>query len=147
LISAGIEDAERTAFTRCPSWRLIGALVYLGFDVAVLWVALAALGHAPTVPALILAYNIGHLAKLLPVPGGIGTLDAGLTGALVLYGVSPAHAAAAVLMYHVIALWVPGLGGLLAYLRLRPRLTRPARAAGTAPLINAATPRAEGRTA
>ena len=147
LISAGIQDAGRTAFTRRPSWRLIGAVGYLGFDVAVLWVTLAALGHAPSVPTLILAYNIGHLAKLLPVPGGIGTLDAGLTGALVLYGVSPAHAAAAVLIYHVIALWIPGLGGLLAYLRLRPRLTRAARAAGAPALMNAAIPSAEGRAA
>ena len=121
-IAAGVHDAERTTFTTRPSWRLAGALGYLGFDIAVLWVCLHALGHAPSVPALILAYNIGYLANALPIPGSIGVLDAGLTGTLVLYGVSPAHAAAAVLVYHAIALWVPGLGGLIAYLRLRPRL-------------------------
>jgi len=71
-----------------------------------------------------LGYSIGYAANALPVPGGIGVLDAGLTGALVLYGVSPVHAAAAVIVYHAIAFWVPGLGGLLAYLRLRPRLLR-----------------------
>jgi len=121
-ISAGVEDAEQTTFGRRPSWRLVGALGYLGFDMAVLWVALRVFGHAPSIPALILAYNIGYLANALPIPGGIGVLDAGLTGALVLYGVALAHAAAAVLVYHAIALWVPGLGGLFAYLRLRPRL-------------------------
>ena len=71
---------------------------------------------------LTLGYSIGYAANSLPIPGGIGVLDAGLTGALVLYGVSPVHAAAAVIVYHAIAFWVPGLGGLLAYLRLRPRL-------------------------
>jgi uncharacterized membrane protein YbhN (UPF0104 family) len=121
-ISSGVKDAEQTTFTRRPSWRLAGALGYLGFDIAVLWVLLAALGHAPSVPALVLAYNIGYLANALPIPGGIGVLDAGLTGALVLYGVSPTHAAAAVLLYHTIALWTPGLGGLYAYLLLRAQL-------------------------
>jgi hypothetical protein len=120
-IGAGVEDAEHTAL-RHPSWRLAGALGYLGFDIAVLWVCLRALGITASVPALVLAYNLGYLANALPIPGGIGVLDAGLAGALALYGVAPAHAAAAVLVYHAVALWVPGLGGLLAYLRLRPRL-------------------------
>jgi uncharacterized membrane protein YbhN (UPF0104 family) len=71
-----------------------------------------------------LAYSIGYLANTLPIPGGIGVLDAGLTGALVLYGASPVHAASAVLLYHAVALWVPGLGGFYAYVRLRPRLVQ-----------------------
>lgn len=145
-ISAGVEDAEVTTFKR-PSWRLIGALGYLWFDIAVLWLTLHALGHAPGVPALALAYNIGYLANMAPIPGGIGILDAGLTGALVLYGVSPAHAAAAVLIYHAIALWVPGLGGLLAYLRLRPRLVRHEEAAMTPVGLQHATSELAGATA
>ena len=120
-ISAGVSDAEQ-ATLRHPGWRLLGALGYLGFDIAVLWACLSAVGETVSIPALVLAYNIGYLANSLPVPGGIGVLDAGLAGALALYGVSPAHAAAAVLVYHAIALWVPGSGGFLAYLRVRPRL-------------------------
>ncbi len=64
------------------------------------------------------------MANTLPIPGGIGVLDAGLTGALVLCGASPVHAASAVLLYHAIALWVRGLGGFYAYVRLRPRLVQ-----------------------
>jgi uncharacterized membrane protein YbhN (UPF0104 family) len=125
-ISAGVQDAEETTFRR-PNWRLLGALGYLWFDIAVLWLVLRGLGDVPSVPALVLAYSIGYIANTLPIPGGIGVLDAGLAGALALYGVSPAHAAAAVLVYHAIALWVPGLGGLIGYVRLRPRLLdRPA---------------------
>jgi uncharacterized membrane protein YbhN (UPF0104 family) len=90
----------------------------------VLCVALLAVGQPVSVPAVMLAYSIGYLANTIPIPGGIGVLDAGLTGALVLYGVSPIHAASAVLLYHAIALWVPGLGGVYAYLRLRPRLVQ-----------------------
>lgn len=50
-------------------------------------------------------------------------LDAGLARALALYGISAIHAAAAVLVYHAIALRIPGLGGFVDYMRLRPRLT------------------------
>jgi uncharacterized membrane protein YbhN (UPF0104 family) len=121
-VAQGVGEAARTAFNRRPNWRLIGALGWLGFDIAVLWVTLRALGPSPSVPALVLAYNMGYLANALPIPGGVGVLDAGLTGALVLYGVAPMHAAAAVLLYHAIALWVPGIGGLYSFLRLRPQL-------------------------
>jgi hypothetical protein len=74
------------------------------------------------VPALVLGYTIGYLANAAPIPGGVGVLDAGLAGALILYGASPARAAAAVLIYHGIAFWIPALGGVLAYARIRPRL-------------------------
>ena len=123
-IATGVGEAEHTTFKRHPSWRVVGAVGYLAFDIAVLWLILRALGSAPSVAALTLGYSIGYIANSLPIPCGIGVLDAGLTGALVLYGVSPVHAAAAVIVYHAIAFWVPGLGGLLAYLRLRPRLLR-----------------------
>jgi uncharacterized membrane protein YbhN (UPF0104 family) len=127
-ISAGVGEAERITFKRRPSWRLLAAVGYLAFDVAVLWVALRALGRAPSVLALTMGYSIGYAANSLPIPGGIGVLDAGLTGALAVYGVSASHAAAAVLIYHAIALWVPGVGGLYAYLRLRPSLLERGRA-------------------
>jgi uncharacterized membrane protein YbhN (UPF0104 family) len=123
-VVSGVRDAEQTTFTH-PSWRLAGALGYLGLDMAVLWITLKAVGEPVSVPALVLAYNIGYLSNILPIPGGIGVLDAGLAGALLLYGASPAHVTAAVLVYHAIALWTPGLGGTLAYLQLRPHLTPP----------------------
>jgi uncharacterized membrane protein YbhN (UPF0104 family) len=116
----GIRDAESTAAR--PSWRLLGALGYLGFDIAVLWATFSAVGHVPPIPALALGYTIGYIANAIPIPGGIGVLDAGLSGALILYGASPARAVAAVLVYHAIAFWIPALGGIAAYARLRPRL-------------------------
>jgi len=45
-IATGVRDAEETTFKH-PSCRLVGALGYLGFDIAVLWVCLRALGHPP----------------------------------------------------------------------------------------------------
>jgi uncharacterized membrane protein YbhN (UPF0104 family) len=119
-IGIGI-PAARHALTR-PSWRLLGALGYLLFDIAVLWTTFAAVGPVPALAPLIVAYLAGYLANAIPIPGGIGVLDSGLVGALTLYGLPVTHAAAAVLVYHAIAFWIPTLGGTLAYTRLRPRL-------------------------
>ena len=121
-IAASVREGKQITFRRHPSWRLLGALGYLAFDIAVLWVLLRADGSAPSIAVVTLAYSVGYAANWIPIPGGIGVLDAGITGALVLYGVSPVHAAAAVIVYHAIAFWIPGLGGVFAYLRLRPRL-------------------------
>jgi uncharacterized protein (TIRG00374 family) len=95
---------------------------YLLFDIAVLWTTFAAVGPLPPLAPLLVAYLAGYLANAIPVPGGIGVLDSGLVGALALYGLPVTHAAAAVLVYHAIAFWIPTLGGTLAYARLRPRL-------------------------
>ena len=119
-IGIGI-PAARDALAR-PNWRLLGALGYLLFDIAVLWTTFAAVGPLPPLAPLIVAYLAGYLANAIPSPGGIGVLDSGLVGALALYGLPVTHAAAAVLAYHAIAFWIPTLGGTLAYARLRPRL-------------------------
>jgi uncharacterized membrane protein YbhN (UPF0104 family) len=105
-----------------PTWRVAGAVGYLWFDIAALWATFNAIGGAPPIAALVLGYLIGYLANGLPVPGGIGVLDAGLAGALTLYGVPAVHAAAAVLVYHAVAVWVPGLGGLLAFAARQHRM-------------------------
>jgi uncharacterized membrane protein YbhN (UPF0104 family) len=118
--AAGVRGAEGLLFT--TEWLTIGAWAYLLCDIAVLWLCLHALGSSPPFAAVILAYQIGYLANILPVPGGIGVVDAGLVATLVLYGVSSTHAAAAELAYHAIALWVPALLGTLAFVLLRRQI-------------------------
>jgi uncharacterized membrane protein YbhN (UPF0104 family) len=122
-IGEGVGQAVRTALS--PSWRLFGAIGYLGFDMAVLWCTFRALGYMPSLGALMLGYLIGYGATIVPIPAGIGVLEGGLAGALVLYGTPTTTTIAAVLVYHAIAFWVPSLGGLLAYFQLpRPRGAR-----------------------
>jgi uncharacterized membrane protein YbhN (UPF0104 family) len=134
----GIGDAKSAL--RHPSWRLVGAAGYLGFDIAVMWAIFSALGHAPPVAPLVLGYSIGYLANALPVPGGIGVVDGGLAGALLLYGAPGAQVAAAVLVYRTIAVWLPGLGGLLAYARLRRRVAPVPAASGSVPALQEGSP-------
>ncbi len=115
--AAWVADTEAVAFT--PNWRVLGAVGYLVLDIGALWACLRAVGTAPPLVAIVVGYQVGYLANLLPVPGGIGVLDGGLLGALVLYGLPPAPTAAAVVLYHAIALWVPALGGTSGFVRLR----------------------------
>ena len=103
---------------------MLGAAGFLCLDMAALWAACRATGHPLGVLALAVAYFIGYLATMIPMPAGLGVLDSGLAGALVLYGFSPAASVGAVLVYHAIAVWVPGLGGLIAWLPTRGRTRR-----------------------
>ncbi len=119
-VATGFEGAWSTA--RTPHWRLLGGAGFLLLDMASLYCACAATGHRLGVPALIIGYCIGYLATTIPIPAGIGVLDTGLAAALVLYGMNPAASVSAVLVYHAISIWVPGLGGLIAWLPTgRPR--------------------------
>lgn len=113
-VAAGLEGAWTSV--RAPHWRMVGTAGFLGLDMAALWAACAATGRSLGPLALVIAYCIGYLATSLPIPAGLGVLDSGLAAALVLYGLSPIASVGAVLVYHAIAIWVPGLGGLLAWL-------------------------------
>ena len=107
-VASWVRDTAAVAFKR--DWRVLGSVGYLLFDIAVLWACLRAVGASVPLLALVVGYQVGYLANLVPIPGAIGVLEGGLLGALVLYGLPAAPAAAAVVMYHAIALWVPTLG-------------------------------------
>jgi len=118
-IAAGLEGAWRSV--GAPHWRLLGTAGFLCLDMAALWAACAATGHPIGALALAIAYCIGYLTTTVPIPGGLGVLDAGLAASLVLYGLPPSASVGAVIVYHSIAIWVPSVGGLLAWLPTRSR--------------------------
>jgi uncharacterized membrane protein YbhN (UPF0104 family) len=118
----GLDEAVRLLRTGDPA-ILAGASGYMLFDVAMLGVCFAAFGNdVPPVGVLLVAYIIGQLGSLIPIPGGIGGVDAGLIGTLVLYGVDATDAAVAVIAYRGLLLAVPALLGLPALAILRRRL-------------------------
>ena len=107
-------------------WRIIGAIAYLWCDIAVLMVCFAAAGPVPPVAVVVLAYQIGYLSNVIPVPGGIGVLDGSLVGMFALYGgTATSLATAATVVYHAISLWVPALWGTVAFVILRRTRGRP----------------------
>jgi uncharacterized membrane protein YbhN (UPF0104 family) len=121
-VGDGADEALRLLRTGDPA-ILAGAAGYMLFDVAMLGVCFAAFGNeVPPAGVLLVAYIIGQLGSLIPIPGGIGGVDAGLIGTLVLYGVDATDAAVAVIAYRGLLLAIPALLGLPALAVLRRRL-------------------------
>ena len=103
-----------------------GAVGYWAFDNAMLWATFHALGEAPPLLVILMGYLIGQLGGLLPLPGGVGGVDGGLIGALVVYGAPATATIAAVLAFRLILFWVPLLIGTPAFLALYRRELQPA---------------------
>lgn len=94
------------------------------FDYLALLASLQAVGASPNPALVLLAYSAQGILTMIPLtPGGVGFVEAGLTGTLVLAGVSPRDAALAVLLYRLASYWVPMMAGGLSYglFRLRSR--------------------------
>ena len=118
-LGTGIRDA--LALVRSGDPRLLGALAWWGFDAAVLWSMLHALGAPPSLAVVVLGYFVGQVANTIPVPGAV---SGGMVGVLLAFGVDPALALAAVLAYRSVAIWLPASVGLAALNGLRRTTAR-----------------------
>jgi uncharacterized protein (TIRG00374 family) len=86
------------------------------FDYLALVATLYAVHASPNPSLVLLAYVAGSLLGMVPLtPGGLGFVEAGLTGTLVLAGVDAGAAAAATLAYRLVSFWLPLPIGGLAY--------------------------------
>jgi uncharacterized protein (TIRG00374 family) len=111
------------------NWRQAVLLiaVRLGFDYGCLLAALRATGAEPQPSLVLLAYSAVGVIGLLPLtPGGLGIVEASLSGLLILAGVRAGYAVLAILAYRIASYWLPLLAGLPAYLLFRHRYGRPA---------------------
>jgi uncharacterized protein (TIRG00374 family) len=112
--------AEALQILRSGDRRVLaGSVGYWIFDNAVLWTTFHAFGLSPPLTVILMGYLIGQLGGLLPIPGGIGGIDGGLIGTLIVYGAAAAGTAAAVLAYRVILFWLPLIVGGIAFAALR----------------------------
>jgi uncharacterized membrane protein YbhN (UPF0104 family) len=125
-LGRGVSEALRLLRTGNPA-IVLGSLGYWAFDNFVLWACFHAFGVHPPLTVVLMGYLIGQLGGLLPIPGGLGGVEGGLVGTLVVYGVSVSDAVAAVLAYRVIQFWIPLLLSLPAFLSLQRGLNRPER--------------------
>ncbi|MTD47105.1 flippase-like domain-containing protein [Conexibacter sp. W3-3-2] len=116
-ISSGVRIALRHIGRRDPA--LVGVIAYWGFNIAILWACFHAFGEAPPWAVIVMAYFVGMLGNLLPLPGGVGGVDGGMIGAFVAFGVGGSLALVAVLAYRVFAFWLPTIPGIVAYFQLR----------------------------
>ena len=86
------------------------------FDYLCLLFCVRAVGAHPRPALVLLAYAVAGVIGLVPItPGGIGIVEASLTGFLVLAGLSGADAVLATLAYRLASYWLPMMAGPVAY--------------------------------
>lgn len=119
-LAVGTREAIR--FVREPSQgglALLGAVGFWAAQIAILAAAFKAFDVAVPLAVVVQGFFVGMFANLLPLPGGVGGVDAGMIGAFVLFGYPDNTVFAAVLIYRLIAFWLPLLPGIVAFVTLR----------------------------
>lgn len=105
-------------------WRtvMLVAAGRSGLDFLTLYVALSGTGYHPSPAMVLLAYVAATVLTMVPItPGGLGFVEAGLVGTLVLAGVPTGAAALATLAYRLVSFWLPVPVGLPAWFAFRHR--------------------------
>ena len=116
IVATGVTGT--VAILRRRSWRVVGTWVDLFGSIGVLWASLIAVGDHLPFSVVAMGYLVGQIAQVIPVPGGVGAIDAGVTGALVLYGAPATITTAGELISHGIDLAVPIVTGIVAFVFL-----------------------------
>ncbi|HEX2162134.1 MAG TPA: lysylphosphatidylglycerol synthase transmembrane domain-containing protein [Thermoleophilaceae bacterium] len=111
------------AYVRHPrrgALAVCGAIGFWAANIGVLWASFEAFGGSVPFGVLVQGFFVGMAANLIPSPaGGVGSVDAGMIGAFVLFGIPAGIVFPAVLTYRVIAFWLPIPPGIVAFFQLR----------------------------
>ena len=127
-LAVGTREAIR--FIREPSrggrggLAVIGAIGFWATQIAILAAAFKAFGVDVSLAVVVQGFFVGMVANLLPLPGGVGGVDAGLVGAFVIFGLPASVVFPAVLVYRLIAFWLPLVPGVIAFFQLRRTVHR-----------------------
>ena len=109
-------DLIRDVLTSSWTEALLFTAGRWAFDYAALLLALAAVDAHPAPSAVLLAFCVAQALALIPLtPGGLGFVEAGLTGTLALAGVASGPAVVATLAYRPAVYWLPLPAGAVAY--------------------------------
>jgi uncharacterized protein (TIRG00374 family) len=106
------------------SWRRAVPAAYGNalLDVAALQAAIFATGAGFHPSLTVLAYVAAAVLAMIPLtPGGVGFVEAGLTGMLTLIGATGAQAVLATLLYRLFSYWLPMLAGAVAWALFKRR--------------------------
>jgi uncharacterized protein (TIRG00374 family) len=117
---------QAMAFVREPSHgglAVLGAIGFWAANIGILWAAFKAFEVDVALAVVVQGFFVGMLANLIPLPGGVGGVDAGMIGAFALFGVDGAIFAS-VLTYRAFAFWLPIPPGVVAFLQLRTTVRR-----------------------
>ena len=125
-LAAGVRIAiDYVGHPRRGALAIAGAVGFWAAQIGILWASFEAFGGNVAFGVLVQGFFVGMAANLLPSPaGGVGTVDAGMIGAFLLFGIPAGLVFPAVLAYRVIAFWLPIPPGIVAYFQLRRTVAR-----------------------
>jgi uncharacterized protein (TIRG00374 family) len=104
---------------------VVGAVGWWAGNIGILWASFHAFDVSVPLGVVVQAYFLGMVANLAPSPAaGVGTVDAGLIGAFVLFGIPAETVFPAILVFRLIAFWLPIPLGVWAYVQLRHTVQR-----------------------
>ena len=112
-------------FMRHP-WRVL-CVLFIGILIALIHTFMLdlsafALNTSLSITDALLALSFGIVVgSVFPTPGGVGGVEAGITGALIVLGYDGATAASIAVLFRVATYWQPLIPGTLSYLYLRER--------------------------
>jgi uncharacterized protein (TIRG00374 family) len=102
---------------------VIGAVGYWATNIGILWASFKAFGVHVPLAVVVQGFFLGMVGNLFPLaPAGVGAVDAGMIGAFVLFGIPEETVFPAILVYRLIAFWLPIPPGIVAFLQLRKRV-------------------------
>jgi uncharacterized protein (TIRG00374 family) len=123
--TAAVGTREAIAFVREPErggLAILGAIGFWAAQIGILWASFKAFNVDVALTVVVQGFFVGMFANLIPLPGGVGGVDAGMLGAFALFGVS--HIFPAILLYRILAFWLPIPPGIVSFLQLRKTVHR-----------------------
>ncbi|HWA55053.1 MAG TPA: lysylphosphatidylglycerol synthase transmembrane domain-containing protein [Solirubrobacterales bacterium] len=104
---------------------VLGAAGYWAANIGILWASFHAFGVHVPLAVVVQGFFLGMVANLIPfAPAGVGAVDAGMIGAFVLFGIPETAVFPAILVYRLIAFWMPIPFGVAAFFQLRKTVHR-----------------------
>jgi putative heme transporter len=104
---------------------VIAAVGYWATNIGILWASFKAFGVHVPLAVVVQGFFLGMVGNLFPLaPAGVGAVDAGMIGAFVLFGLPEETVFPAILVYRLVAFWLPIPPGIVAFFQLRKRVAR-----------------------
>jgi uncharacterized protein (TIRG00374 family) len=104
---------------------VLGAAGFWAASIGVLWASFHAFGVHVPLAVVVQGFFLGMVANLFPLaPAGVGAVDAGMIGAFVLFGIPETTVFPAILVFRLVAFWMPIPVGIIAFFQLRKTVHR-----------------------
>jgi uncharacterized protein (TIRG00374 family) len=117
-------DGVRDVLRQHKGYVALTSIGHALSDYVALYASLLAVGLRPSPAMVLVAFIAANAAGMVPfTPGGLGFVEAGLSGTLLLMGAQEEQTLAAVAIYRLVSCWLPVLAGVFAYFSSRRSVT------------------------